>query len=107
MSHVSNWLLVANDEAVCQVNKKLNELDREDKRIYFYGEGFRTVPSEQGGTKLMEVDIHLAAFNYVNHEELIGVIKDILLHDYLHDWQLMVLDQDDIHFKIVFQSEEG
>ena len=102
MSQVSNWILIADEDVVLKTNKLLYGSD--DR----YGEGFRPVPSEQGGNKLMDVVVSLAAFNYADIDLVIGVVKDIVLRRDLDDDRnclLLLCDHDDMLPRIVFCAD--
>lgn len=98
MSYVTNAILAFDSfENNDKILEKIN--------AYFNGEpGFNFVTNE-GGTKCLEVDIAIGAFNYLDEDELIEHLKSI-------DWsesqfvQLFLNHQDDRKFRVI-EIKEG
>lgn len=88
----------------------LNDVDAKIKEVnaYFEDDSFNGLVSVEdeklpngwyGGSKYLECDLFIGAFNYLNLRNFINHLKSI-------EWdldspvQLIVLDEDDIRFKI-------
>lgn len=98
MSYVTNLILyigIGND-----VDEKIKEVNK-----YFEdnGTGFVSVEDESlpdgwyGGTKYLECDLFIGAFNYVN---LNGLIRHLKTIKWNHVVQLMILDENEEKFRI-------
>ena len=76
MSWVNNAILTFNETFPCE---RISELNGHLGRIADTGQGFlKGCPTDQGcvgGSKGLEVDVRLAAFNYVLSSEVIEAIR--------------------------------
>jgi len=100
MSHISNWVVITGDsEGMARVNFILR---------HKFGAGWYLLqaPIEQGGTKMMEIDIYLAAFNYAD----IALVKSIIV-DCLSDeevpYQILVCDEHENLLTSIANTEEA
>ena len=102
MSSVTNIILA------CSVLEKDDILNQEFKKLVYNGTPFNivSVNSDQlkkawyGGTKYLECNLYIGAYNYMDLEKLITDLKKIKWED--PDFvQLIVKLQDDDKFKII------
>jgi hypothetical protein len=103
MSSVTNVILTIplyNDKEKLKIVKKINSFFEEEK-------GFVLVDNENlpigwyGGTKMLEAEILIGAFNYLNIEELIKHLRSIDWKDDHTTPQLMFRGQDDNCFTMI------
>lgn len=103
MSVVTNVILTIplyNDEEKLEIVRQINR--------FFTGEtGFVSVDDKSlprgwyGGTKMLEVEILIGAFNHLDIEELIKHLKSIDWKDTLTTPQLMYQEQDNNRFTMI------
>ena len=97
MSLVTNACLYVNYS--WGVDKRLLEPLPFDPR----GQAFKKVPWEaSGGTKGMECDVYVAGFNFVNRDDLVAHLRDVLGNESI---AVLVTDTEDDPDVYVFGSE--
>ncbi|WP_027394089.1 hypothetical protein [Aquimarina latercula] len=102
MSEVTNLILTCSTgEKEKLILSKINQFKMDNKLFKIVSINDKTLPDAwYGGTKYMECNIFIGAYNYLNLEKLIDNLKSIEWED-PEDVQLIIKQQNDDHFRII------
>jgi hypothetical protein len=70
------------------------------------GNSFNEVSEHAGGTKAMEAEVWLGAFNYLDLEDFLERVR-LTDFEYPDDVRILVQEQDDDHFRLVELSKNA